>query len=59
MKKAPHSRPGALAGSRADDSTDGAANRRRKGAETGGNDQASFSDSAPVASSWIGRTLAG
>jgi hypothetical protein len=42
-----------------DDSTDGAANRRRKGAETGGNDQASFSDSAPVASSRIDRTLAG
>src|SRR5581483_9522773 len=34
----------------ADDSTGGAMNRRRKGAETGGKDQASFSDSAPVAS---------
>lgn len=33
--------------------------QRRKGAETGGKDQASFSDSAPVASRWIGRTFAG
>lgn len=33
--------------------------QRRKRAETGGKDQASFSDSTPVASRWIGRTLTG
>jgi hypothetical protein len=33
--------------------------QRRKRAETGGKDQASFSDSVPVASRWIGLTFAG
>lgn len=42
-----------------EDSTGGTETHRRKGAETGGKDQASFSDSAPDDTRWIGRTLAG